>query len=316
MSRDEAERLLELSREARWTLPSSSGRPVGNEVPDPVERLVAEQEALGEAARVLAEEGDGEAAAELAANVWRLWMLSGDAAAGRAFLAAVLDGGDGAPTCARALALYGDGLLAFRQGALEESRARNEAALAEAGAVGDPEALALANLGLSRVALEHGDYDRARALAFRARELARPLEEAMGQAPLHMHAQATRLAGDYDEAAALFAASLALNRRLGDQGMVGVELHNLGHVELHRGNVDAAERYFAECAQLGSADDPYDAAMRELNAAAVAYGRGDPERARELLARAESILEETGTEAAADDRLELDRLRGRLDAAE
>jgi hypothetical protein len=61
-----------------------------------------------------------------------------------------------------------------------------------------------------------------------------------------MCAQATRLAGGYDDAAALFKESLALNRRIDARGMVEVELHNLGHVEIHRGNVDAVEDCFAQ----------------------------------------------------------------------
>jgi tetratricopeptide (TPR) repeat protein len=312
LTRDDAERLLALSRQARWTFPSSSGNPVGQGAGAWVERVVPEQQSFVEAARFLIENGDEEGAVELAANVWRLWMISRELADGRAFLTLVLEGGEGKPSRARALALYGDGLLAFWQGAYEESRRRNEAALDAARAVGDPEALALAHLGLSRVAVEDGDYERARSLAVQARQHARGLNPALGQAPLHMHAQAIRLGGAYDQAAALFAESLELNRRLGDQGMVGVELHNLGHVEIHRGNIDAAERYFAELAKLGAEDDPYGAAMTQLNQAVVAFARGDHERAGALLARTESILAETGTEPAADDQFEIDCLRGQL----
>ena len=134
----------------------------------------------------------------------------------------------------------------------------------------------------------------------------------MGQAPLHMHAQATRLAGDYDEAAALFAESLDLNRRIGDQGMVEVELQNLGHVEIHRGNTDAEERCFAELAQLGSSDEPYGEAMTHLNQAVFAFARGDHDRAATLLARAQSILEKSGVEPSSDDRFEIGRLREQL----
>lgn len=306
-----AERLLALSREAHWSFPSSSGNPI--RPGDSTEELVPERESFAELARGLVASGQEETATELAANVWRLWVAAGDAGGGRAFLASVLDAGEGRASRARALALYGDGLLAFRQGSVEESRARNEAALAAAEDSGDPEALALAHLGLSRVAFEDGEYERARSLAIRAREHARPLDPAFGgQGPVHLHAQSTRLIGEYDEAAALFAESLELNRRIGDQGMVPVELHNLGHVEIHRGDVDAAEGLFAECAQLGSDDDPYGAAMTKLNRAAVAFGRGRHEEAGRLLAEARAILEETGTDPAADDRFEIEWLGGQL----
>ena len=134
----------------------------------------------------------------------------------------------------------------------------------------------------------------------------------MGQAPLHLHAQSTRLLGAYDDAAALLTQSLDLNRRVGDEGMVVVELHNLGHVEIHRGNADAAERCFAECAELAGGGDPYGDAMTHLNQAAVAFLRGERERAGELLALAESTLAEAGIDAAADDRFELDWLARNL----
>lgn len=312
ISREEAQRLLERSREARWRFPSSSGSPVLAGQDAWAEELLVEREAFAAAARSLIESGDDHEATELGANVWRLWVLARDPLGGRAFLAPVLDGREEEPSRARALALYGDGLLAFMAGAPEDSRARSEASLNAARAMRDPEALALAHLGLSRVAFLDGDYERARSLAAQAREFARPLDPALGQAPLHMHAQGTRFTGDYEQAAALLEESLALNRRLGDPGMVGVELHNLGHLEIHRGNIDAAERYFAECEELGAYDDAYAVAMTHLNQAAVAFARGEIDRADALLAEVELILGEAGTEAAPDDRFEIEWLRGQL----
>jgi ATP/maltotriose-dependent transcriptional regulator MalT len=313
VTRDEAQRLLELSREAHWAFPSSMGRPLppGDE-PDWLRRLLAAQDSIVGAARFFVEKGEEEAAAELAANVWRLWIRSRDIEGGRAFLAEVLDRPEGQPLRARALALYGDGLLAFWQGAHEDARRRNEAALEAARATGDLEALAFAHIGLGRVAFEDGDYARARDLAVQARDYTRTLQPAMEQGALHGHAQASRMLGDDDGAAASFEESLALNRRVGDEGMVAVELHNLGHVEIRRGNVDVAERYFTELAEHPSTDDPYSAAMADLNKAALAYGRDDRDRASALLASARSTLEEAGMEPFADDRYELDWLTERV----
>lgn len=303
MTRKEAERLLVLAREAKL---------VGSDAPSWVERLAPRREELVEAARFLAENGEEEAAAELAANVWRLWLLSGDVAGGRRLLAAALDVGEGRPSRARALALYGDGALAFRAGAQSESQHRNEAALEAAHAVGDREAQALALVGLSRVAFRDGDYARVRVLATEARELARDLDAAAGAAPLHMLAAGTRLAGDYDEAIELYTESLELNRRLGNSRLVGMELHNIGHVELHRGNVDAAERCFAECAEVRNPDDLYESAMTHLNNAALAFVRDDRERAAELLGRAQSQLDGAGIVLDPDDAFEVEWLHDRL----
>ena len=120
-----------------------------------------------------------------------------------------------------------------------------------------------------------------------------------------------RQAGDYDEAAALFEGSLELNQRIGDAGMVDVELHNLGHVELRRGNVGQAERYFARCTEP-DAEDPYGLSLATFNETAVALGHGHHERASMLLARGDAVLEGASIQLATDDQAEVDWLRRRL----
>jgi tetratricopeptide (TPR) repeat protein len=309
MNREAAEQLLAQSRELRWSFPSSSGRPVSRNAAPWVEQAIAQRDAFARAAALLTELGEHDAALEIAANTWRLWILTRDEAGGRAFLAAVLEPPKAEePTRALAQALYGDGLFAFRLGDLASSRARSSASLDAARGARDSESVALALLGLSRVELSDGRHERARELAAESLGLARSLDAALTQAPLHMLAQAMRLAGNYDQAAALFEESLALNRRLGDQGMVSVELHNLAHVEVRRGHVDAAERYFAECAAAGPNDDPYDVAMTLFNRATVAFARGDRTKAAALLGEARSSLAAAGVTLAGDDALELQRL--------
>ncbi len=302
----DAQELLALSRRLRWDFPSSAGKPLRDTAE--VEPLLARKEDFVAAAAAV----DPVEATELAANSWRLWMVARDIPGGRAFLRSVLDERPADRSRWRALALYGDGLFAFWQGEREESRRRNEEALEIAEAVDDPEALALAQLGLSRIAVDDGDHERALELATSARAHAAGLGEAMGQAPLHSHAQATRLAGHYEEAARLFEQSLALNRRIDDQSMVTVEMHNLGHVEIHRGNADAAEQQFS---QIPHSDDPYSEGMTRLNEAALAFRRDEHDRAHSLLDRAEAIFRDNGIEAAADDRFELDWLREQLACA-
>jgi tetratricopeptide (TPR) repeat protein len=288
---EEAERLLERSREAD----------VLQHPPD--------QADLDDAVRWFAENGDGESACELAANVWRVWFQSGDVAGGRRFLATALDT-PGGQSRARAIALYADGLLAFRAGDQDESKTRNEAALEAAGQAGDEEVQSLALVGLSRVALRDGDFGRVRSLAAEARELAPSASaEAM---PLHLLAAGTRLSGDLDGAVGLYTESLELNHGLGNSLMVGMELHNLGHVELRRGNLDTAKRHFAECRELRNSDNPYDVAMTDLNDAALAVDAGEREEASRLLGRAEQTLAGAGIVLDPDDQSEVDWLRDRL----
>jgi tetratricopeptide (TPR) repeat protein len=288
-------KLLELARAIDPDFPSSAGRPF--RTPDP--ELLERRHELARSVRQL----DADDAAEVAARAWRLWMGARDVPGGRRFLAEALDGRVPVRTRWRALALYGDGLFAWWQRDGAGSRRRNEEALELARALDDAEALALSQLGLARLAVDDGEHERGRELAAGARACGAAFGEAMAQAPLHLEAQATRLAGDYDRAAALFGQSLALNRRIDDPSMVVVELHNLGHVEIHRGNADAAECCFE---QIPPAYDPYAPDMTRLNDAAVAFLRGDAHRAHALL----GDIDDGGL--ATDDRFELEWLRRQL----
>jgi tetratricopeptide (TPR) repeat protein len=287
--------LLEVARGIAPDFPSSAGRPFRT----PDEALLARRDDFARAVREL----DPATATELAARTWRLWMAARDIEGGRAFLAEVLDQREPQQSRWRALALYGDGLFAFWDDDHAGARRRNEEAHALGQQLDDPEALLFAELGLSRVAFEDGDHERAATLAAAARARVAEFGAAMGQAPLHMEAQAVRLAGDYDTAAALFEQSLDLNRRIDDPSMVTVELHNLGLVEIHRGNADAAERYFA---QLPPPADPYTEALVRVNDAGVAFRRGDTVRARALIADLDA------DDFASDDRAELEWLREQL----
>jgi tetratricopeptide (TPR) repeat protein len=284
--------LLEVARTQPWDFPSSAGRPLRD--PARAEPLLSRRDELAAGASEL---GDDDAN-ELAARAWRIWMVARDIPGGRAFLAPVVARRSASRW--HALALYGDGLFAWWQGDREASQACNAEALAIAG---DPETLALASLGLSRIAVDDGDHKRGLELAREARKHAAQVSEAMGQAPLHLEAQALRLAGDLDAAARLFEDSLALNRRIDDPSMVDVELHNLSAVELRRGNPGPAERYLA---QLPAMTDPYGTALKQLLEASVAYVRGDADRSRELLDSMEQI------ELARDDQAELEWLRTKL----
>jgi tetratricopeptide (TPR) repeat protein len=290
---------LELARGITPDFPTSLGRPFRH----PDEDLLARRDELARAAGGL----DIAEATELAARAWRLWMAARDLAGGRAFLAEVLDGRQPAdPSRWRVLALYGDGVFAFWAGDADGARRRNEEAFALAQELDDSEALLYAHLGTSRVALEDGDYARALEHAVAARALAVRFGEAAGQAPLHMEAQTRRTAGDYNGAAQLFEQSLALNRRIDDPSMVPVELHNLGLVEIRRGDADAAEQYFE---QLPPPEDDYVEALMRVNRAGVAYRRGNVDEARELLAGVD------GEQFASDDREDLEWLKQELEAA-
>jgi tetratricopeptide (TPR) repeat protein len=315
MNNEKARHLLAQSRLLHWSFPTSQGTPIikGQAASKMVENAAHERASYADAARVLLEKGDEEGAVELASNAWRLWMVARDIAGGREFLARVLDRGGEKPSRARSLALYGDCLFAHLQGKVEESRQRSQAALDMALAVKDPEALTLAYLGLARVAVETGDNSQAISLAVKARESARGLDPALGQAPLFLQSQATRLTGDYDKAAELIEQNLNLNRELNDQGMVAAELQNLGFVQLHRGKLEHAKHCFTEYEKLEPTSDPYFIGMNLVAQAYLVYAEsGEKDRALILFQRAQDIFREAGISPSPDDQFEINWIQERL----
>jgi tetratricopeptide (TPR) repeat protein len=316
MTSKEADLLLELSRQARWAYPTSQGRPVHWEDPGEwVEEMDREREQFTRAVAFFLARGREDAAAEVAANSWRLWVLARDYEGGRRFLAPVLKRRPRRLTKALALAWYGDSLFAMRLGDIANSRRASEAALRAAKSSGDEEALTLANLALSRVAFEDEDYERSLSLSREARRLARSMGPEFGQAPLFMEASSRRMLGDYDRAASLFRESVKLNRRIADKGMVMAELNNLSLVEVHRDRVGAAEKALDESEKMSptEADDSYGQGMLSLMRGMFAYRRGEIQRAKSFLSRAKENFKLAGIEPGKDDKFEIDWLGQQLE---
>ena len=237
-------------------------------------------------------------------------LADGDVEKGRAALRAALAEPGSAPA-ERARALYLLGRLAFRAGDQDESRRVNEEALAVAREGGDVRGEVDALVGLSRVSFRDGDYERVRALAGEARTLAQTLDDAAAESmPLHMLAGGTRLSGDFRRARDLYAESLALFERRGSDAGAAMEHQNLAWVELHLGDVDAAERHLGAA---GVGEGAYSAAWRDVTAAALALVRGDRDEAARLLASGEAGLAAAGVVADPDDQFELDWIREQLE---
>jgi non-specific serine/threonine protein kinase len=199
-------------------------------------------------------------------------------------------------TLARAKALYGAGVMAFRRGDTEGTRTLTEESLAVARDVDDPATVVLALAGLGRVGLRDGDYSRVKELSREGLEIARQQgDRAMRRMPLHLLAEATRLDGDYGRARKLYQESLALNRDLGNEQTIDVELSNLGAVELHEGNLDAGQAYLEETVQrTHERGDLYVLPYAIAGLGELAAARADWERAATLLAAAETLFEASG----------------------
>lgn len=247
--------------------------------------------------------------AETAAH-WRKWFDAGDFEDGAARVRDALDSSSEEQTADRVRVLYAAHLFAFRLG--EPSRQFAQETLDLARQLGDVRGECDGLTGLARAALRDGDYAEVARFAAegvrKAREAGDPAAEG---SPLHLQAAGTRLSGDYDLARDLYLESVSLADRLGNERMKQMEFHNLGWVELHRGDVEAAERMFAT-RDASPGIDAYGDAWQDLNAAALAMARGEKEKARTLFDRGRETLDELGVALDPDDQSELDWLTREL----
>lgn len=274
--------------------------------------LSADIPAVANAVRAFVETGDTTSALEVVGRAWRVWTASGKVDEGATAAATALDAEGATDPTWRARALYGDGVIAFRAGDAQRSRARNEELLELARRSGDARGEADALTGLARLALREGDYAEVVRLAREGRERARAAGDAEAEgAPLHLEAAGTRLQGRYAEAKTLYLESLQLNKKIGNGAVVAMEKHNLGWVEVHLGDADAAERWFRE-RDADSSSDAYGDAWRDLNQSAVAVLRGDWAEARRRYDAGVAALQALDVVLDPDDVFERDWLASSL----
>jgi tetratricopeptide (TPR) repeat protein len=131
--------------------------------------------------------------------------------------------------------------------------------------------------------------------------------------PLHMQAVAARMSGNLAEARALYEESIELNQSLGEERMVGAELHNLAYVELRDGRHDRARELFTQ-ARHEAKRTGYDALKPYLVAdlAVIAAADGKTTTAARLAGAAAAAFAATGQVPDPDDATEHQRLRDEL----
>lgn len=246
-----------------------------------------------------------------AARHWREWFDRGEFEDGAARIAEALNAaGAAAPSVDRVRVLYGAHLFAFRRGEPSADWARECLDLARE--LGDIRGECDGLTGLSREALRAGDYASVAEYAAEGLLKARASgNRAAEGAPLHLYAAGMRLSGDYDLARELYLESVALGDELGDERRKQQEFHNLGWVELHRGDVDGAERMFAERDARAGLDAMGDA-WTELNRAGIALARGKREEAARMFAAGKRHLDELDAALDPDDQFEFDWVKAQL----
>lgn len=246
-----------------------------------------------------------------AAEHWREWFDHGEFDEGAARVEEALDApGADTPSIDRVRVLYAAHLFAFRRG--KPSRRWAQETLDLARALGDVRGESDGLTGLARAALRDGDYAAVARFASEAVGKARAAGDIGAEgSPLHLQAAGLRLSGDYERAREAYLESVALADRLGDEQRKQMEFHNLGWVELHRGDVAAAARMFAE-RDARSGIDAYTDAWHDLNSAALAHARGRREQALRLFGSGTDRLSALGVALDPDDQAELDWLSREL----
>jgi hypothetical protein len=313
MSALEADRMRALAAEAEPHL-----------VTEPVEwnrKLAAHHDRLTQALQWFIAGGDATAPVEMVANLRRYWFDERHHAEARDLSAAAV-AMDRAPSAPR----FAEAMMGWARFTFFTDRPAGDAyalALAAARGHGDVVSEVECLCGLSRVALRESRWDDVRRHAQEALHLARSTGEGSHQrTPVHMLAAAARMTGDYEEARRRYAESIAIGQAMGMASHVPGEHHNLGYVELHCGNVAAAEKMFRmalEGAQRTGATWLLPYCVLDVGILAVA--QGDLDLGAVLVTAAKASFDSAGVALDPDDdaeyrsvvqalydRLEADRL--------
>ncbi len=294
--------------------------------PGPVrwlEQLEREHDNVRAALGWAIESGDANTALGLAGSLTRFWRLHGHFREGRSWLERAL-AADDAPTAARAKALLGAGVLAWRHDDIPAAAAHLAASLALFRTLGDVPGVAGALNSLGIVTAHGGNLAGAQALNEESLALRRTLGDRLGIAvTLNSLGEIARRRDNQDRAQALYTESLALYRAAGDNFGSGVLLHNLGEVALQQGDHPRAASYFRESLLLHQAlGNTFSIAYQIVGLAGVAALAGSPAaavRAARLFGAAEALFTAIGARIDPTDRPNHERnvaaARAHLDAA-
>ena len=220
---------------------------------------------------------DADAALRFAANLGPLWNQRGRYSEGRAQLDAALALGDGAPSEARARAVFALGQMHNGLGDLPQARERLEQALELFRSLGDRRGAVDALTLLSWVLMYQGDVERAEKateeLLDESRRLGEPRRRALA---LERAAYVAQERGRAERGLPLLEEALALMRQAQDKAGVALILNVLGeHVRARRDFARAAELYGESLALSRSLESPFwiSAAAMNLGVCSIRLGR-------------------------------------------
>lgn len=226
---------------------------------------------------------------EIAAPLWRFWLVRGHLTEGRHWLERLLERArhaDGGSLEMRVKAAHAASVLATEQGDFERAEQLCAEGLELCRTVGDKRGAAgLLNV-LATLAKYRGDFSRATELYEQCLELWRDLGAREGIATaLNNLAIVAREQGAYERARTLFAESLEVKRTLGDTRSVAIGLNNLGDLARDQEDWERAEGLFGRAHDLArEIGDTRLIAMTLTNLGAIAGQREEYDRAARLYA--------------------------------
>jgi non-specific serine/threonine protein kinase len=242
--------------------------------------------------------GDAEAWLRLAGALHQFWFMRGHLTEGREWLEAALAASKKASAAARALALCGAGLLAWRQGDLAAEKPLQES-LALFQGLQDQSGVGYVLHHLAHVAEKHGDYARVRALFEESLARFREAGDRWGIGwTLFCLGGMIADQGDDDRATALFEESLVLCREVGNAHTMALVLGNLGMIAARQGDYQRAaallEEGLATARRMG---DKFHIPFLECEVANVSLAQGHTGRAGTLYRDSLVLQRDTGVKS-------------------
>jgi tetratricopeptide (TPR) repeat protein len=284
------------ARHLAWCLTiagQESRRVVGPEQPAAIAHLTRELDNLRAALSFAERTGRGAPMGELAALLWRFWLLGSAISEGRDWLARALRLQPD-PTLTRGQLLDALGTLCYVQGAYDAALRAHEESLTIWRAIGD---VACAAGALNSVGVTHkarGDLDAAVAPLQAALVIWGALGHAAYAAMVLNNLATVALdRGDFEAADRYQEEGLAFKRRAGDQPGIAVALHNLAESARQRGQYERAAALVEESLDVsrGLGLRPY--VVGSLHTAGVVAARqGDFSRSAALLRESLTLYRE------------------------
>jgi tetratricopeptide (TPR) repeat protein len=261
-------------------------------------RLAAEHDNMRAALARAQDWQEVELGLRLAGALWRFWYMRGHLREGRGWLEAMLTASAPVSSEARALALYGAGVLALQQSDYEPAAALVEECLALYRALGDRSGAADSLTCLGVISFSQGDLMRSASLHEEGLALKRELGDSWGiSISLTNLANSVHQKGDYCRAAALLEEALALNRALGDvRGMSATHI-NLGNVVCDQGEYQRAANQYQEGLALSrSLGNDWGISVALTNLGMVAFFQGEYASAEAHLEQSLALKRDLGAQ--------------------